>query len=168
VWAGSIPGPHVFPMQPTDKRHTISSRATSAVPFVFAAALCALAGGVRANAAGSQTCSAHAQLGDRGIVMLTFSCTGSVTHVRVDLPRGAKASFKPSLHVGNRAIACTLDGRRTAMCVASLPAGRAAAVAVGWHPGPAAGDPLVFTATGPRATVKLHLAVATVADTDGD
>jgi hypothetical protein len=155
-------------MQTTDKRHTISSRATSAVPFVVAAAVCALAGGVRANAAGSQTCSAHAQLGDSAIVMLTFSCTSAVSHVRVDLPPGAKTSVKPSLYVGKRAIACALDGRRTALCTASLTAGRAAAVAVGWHPAPAAGDPLVFTATGPRATVKLHLVVASVADTDGD
>jgi hypothetical protein len=157
-------------MEPTNERYGTWGGARWVVPFFLAAFVCALAGGERARAAGGslQTCSAHAQLGDSRIVMLTFSCSSSVTHVRVELPRGAKASGKPSVHVGKRATACAPDGRRVVLCAFSLPAGRAAAVAVDWHPDPAAGDPLVFTATGPHATVKLNLVVATLADTDGD
>jgi hypothetical protein len=133
------------------------------------AVLCALAAGAGANArAAAPTCSAHAQLGDSSVVMLTFSCTSPLTRVRVDLPPGAKPSGRPSLHVGKRATACTVERSRAVLCATSLSVGRAAAVSVGWKPQPGAGDPLLFTASGPRATVKLHLAVAILGDTDGD
>jgi hypothetical protein len=136
------------------------------LPALGAFAACLLAPALASSASSNTpTCSAHAQLGT-GKVSVTFSCTAAIRRLQVALPAATRSSTRPKLRIGSRAWPCAVTGSRMVDCSHDVPSHRAAAVDLAWRPGPAVGDPVLFTATAPAAKVTLRLTVTTPDDGD--